>query len=178
MCIRDSYTRTTDANGVASLAINLRPGDYILTAYNPVNGEQKGVNITVKSLIVQNDLTKYYLNASRFQATIYNKDGSLAVNKNVTFNINGVFYIRTTDSNGVVSLAINLRPGDYILTAYNPVNGEQKGFNITVKSLIVQNDLTKYYLNASRFQATIYNKDGSLAAVSYTHLTLPTICSV
>ncbi len=64
----------------------------------------------MKSLIVQNDLTKYYLNASRFQATIYNKDGSLAVNKNVTFNINGVFYIRTTDSNGVVSLAINLRP--------------------------------------------------------------------
>ena len=44
------------------------------------------------------------------KATIYNKDGSLAVNKNVTFNINGVFYIRTTDSNGVVSLAINLRP--------------------------------------------------------------------
>ena len=44
--------------------------------------------------------------------TIYNKDGSLAVTKNVTFNINGVFYIRTTDSNGVVSLAINLRPGE------------------------------------------------------------------
>ena len=82
MCIRDSfYTRTTDAYGVARLAINLRPGDYILTAYNLVNGEQKGVNRTVKSLIVQNDLTKYYLNASRFQATIYNKDGSLAVNK-------------------------------------------------------------------------------------------------
>ena len=54
---------------------------YILTAYNPVTGEEKGFNITVKSLIVQSDLTKYYLNASRFEATVYNKDGSLAVNR-------------------------------------------------------------------------------------------------
>ncbi len=55
---------------------------------------------------MQNDLTKYYLNASRFEATVYNKDGSLAVNKNVTFNINGVFYTKTTDKNGVASLGI------------------------------------------------------------------------
>ena len=104
------YTKKTDKDGVADLGIMLRPGEYILTAYNPVTGEEKGFNITVKSLIVQSDLTKYYLNASKFQATIYDKNGSLAVGKNVTFNINGVFYTKTTDSNGVVSLAINLRP--------------------------------------------------------------------
>lgn len=62
--------------------IMLRPGTYILTAYNPVTGEQQGFSITVKSLIVQNDLTKYYMNESKFQATIYDKNGSLAVNKN------------------------------------------------------------------------------------------------
>ena len=110
------YTKKTDKDGVADLGIMLRPGEYILTAYNPVTGEEKGFNITVKSLIVQSDLTKYYLNASKFQATIYDKNGSLAVGKNVTFNINGVFYTKTTDSNGVVSLAINLRPGEYIIT--------------------------------------------------------------
>ncbi len=74
------------------MSINLNPGKYVITAINLVTGEQSGNNITVKSLIVQNDLTKYYLNASRFQTTIYNKDGSLAANKEVTFNINGVFY--------------------------------------------------------------------------------------
>ncbi len=79
------------------MAINLRPGEYVLTAYNPVTGEQQGFNITVKSLIVTQDLTKYYMNASSFQATIYDKNGSLAVGKNVTFNINGVFYTRTAD---------------------------------------------------------------------------------
>jgi len=153
------YTRTTDANGVASLAINLRPGDYILTAYNPVNGEQKGFNITVKSLIVQNDLTKYYLNASRFQATIYNKDGSLAVNKNVTFNINGVFYIRTTDSNGVVSLAINLRPGDYIITTI--FDGLDIGNKVTVLPTLVTKDLNMKYLDGSNFTAQVLDGKGT-----------------
>ena len=153
------YTRTTDSNGVASLAINLRPGDYILTAYNPVNGEQKGVNITVKSLIVQNDLTKYYLNASRFQATIYNKDGSLAVNKNVTFNINGVFYIRTTDSNGVVSLAINLRPGDYIITTI--FDGLDIGNKVTVLPTLVTKDLNMKYLDGSNFTAQVLDGKGT-----------------
>ena len=156
------YTRTTDANGVASLAINLRPGDYILTAYNPVNGEQKGFNITVKSLIVQNDLTKYYLNASRFQATIYNKDGSLAVNKNVTFNINGVFYIRTTDSNGVVSLAINLRPGDYIITTI--FDGLDIGNKVTVLPTLVTKDLNMKYLDGSNFTAQTLDSQGKALA--------------
>ena len=64
---------------------------------------------------MQNDLTKYYSNASKFQATIYNKDGSLAVGKNITFNINGVFYTKTTDSNGVASLGIALRPKTILL---------------------------------------------------------------
>ena len=153
------YTRTTDAYGVASLAINLRPGDYILTAYNPVNGEQKGVTITVKSLIVQNDLTKYYLNASRFQATIYNKDGSLAVNKNVTFNINGVFYIRTTDSNGVVSLAINLRPGDYIITTI--FDGLDIGNKVTVLPTLVTKDLNMKYMDGSNFTAQVLDGKGT-----------------
>ena len=156
------YTRTTDANGVASLAINLRPGDYILTAYNPVNGEQKGVNITVKSLIVQNDLTKYYLNASRFQATIYNKDGSLAVNKNVTFNINGVFYIRTTDAYGVVSLAINLRPGDYIITTI--FDGLDIGNKVTVLPTLVTKDLNMKYMDGSNFTAQTLDSQGKALA--------------
>ena len=156
------YTRTTDAYGVASLAINLRPGDYILTAYNPVNGEQKGFNITVKSLIVQNDLTKYYLNASRFQATIYNKDGSLAVNKNVTFNINGVFYIRTTDSNGVVSLAINLRPDDYIITTI--FDGLDIGNKVTVLPTLVTKDLNMKYLDGSNFTAQTLDSQGKALA--------------
>ena len=137
------YTKKTDKDGVADLGIMLRPGEYILTAYNPVTGEEKGFNITVKSLIVQSDLTKYYLNNSKFQATIYDKNGSLAVGKNVTFNINGVFYTKITDSNGVVSLAINLRPGEYIITTM--YEGLAVGNNIVVLPTLVTRDLNMSY---------------------------------
>ena len=140
------------------MAINLRPGDYILTAYNPVNGEQQGFNITVKSLIIQNDLTKYYMNTSKFQATIYDKNGSLAVNKNVTFNINGVFYTRTTDSNGLVSLNINLRPGEYIVTTI--YDGLDIGNNIVVLPTLVTHDLNMAYGDGSKFTAQTLDGQG------------------
>ncbi len=152
------YTKKTDKDGVADLGIMLRPGEYILTAYNPVTGEEKGFNITVKSLIVQSDLTKYYLNASKFQATIYDKNGSLAVGKNVTFNINGVFYTKTTDSNGVVSLAIKLRPGEYIITTM--YEGLAVGNNIVVLPTLVTRDLNMTYGDGSNFTAQTLDGQG------------------
>ena len=152
------YTKKTDKDGVADLGIMLRPGEYILTAYNPVTGEEKGFNITVKSLIVQSDLTKYYLNNSKFQATIYDKNGSLAVGKNVTFNINGVFYTKTTDSNGVVSLAINLRPGEYIITTM--YEGLAVGNNIVVLPTLVTRDLNMTYGDGSNFTAQTLDGQG------------------
>ena len=152
------YTKKTDKDGVADLGIMLRPGEYILTAYNPVTGEEKGFNITVKSLIVQSDLTKYYLNASKFQATIYDKNGSLAVGKNVTFNINGVFYTKTTDSNGVVSLTINLRPGEYIITTL--YEGLAVGNNIVVLPTLVTRDLNMTYGDGSNFTAQTLDGQG------------------
>ena len=152
------YTKKTDKDGVADLGIMLRPGEYILTAYNPVTGEEKGFNITVKSLIVQCDLTKYYLNASKFQATIYDKNGSLAVGKNVTFNINGVFYTKTTDSNGVVSLAINLRLGEYIITTM--YEGLAVGNNIVVLPTLVTRDLNMTYGDGSNFTAQTLDGQG------------------
>ena len=153
------YTRITDNDGVAKLNIRLRPGSYILTAYNNVTGEEKGFDITVKSLIVANDLTKYYLNATRFEATIYNKNGTLAINKNVTFNINGVFYTRQTNENGVVGLNINLRPGNYIITTM--FDGLAIGNNINVLPTLVTNNLSMKYLDGSKFTAQTLDGQGN-----------------
>lgn len=150
------YTRQTNENGVARLNINLRPDVYILTAINSVTGENKGFNITVKSLIESNDLTKYYRNDSNFEVKIYNKDGTLAINKEVTFNINGVFYQKTTDSNGIARLGIALRPGNYIITTI--VDGLDIGNNINVLPTLVTSDLSMKYLDGSNF--TVQTLDG------------------
>ena len=161
------YAKTTDANGTASIGLNLDSNVYPVTV--TYNGSafyskiSKNITVTINSSIIADDLVKMYQNATRFYAKFIGSDGKVLANTQVRFNIHGVFYTKTTNNDGVADLGIMLRPGTYILTAYNPVTGEQQGFNITVKSLIVQNDLTKYYMNASKFQATIYDKNGSLA---------------
>ena len=162
-----TYAKTTDANGTASMGLNLDSNIYQATV--TYNGSafyskiSKNITVTINSSIIADDLVKMYQNATRFNAKFMGSDGKVLANTQVKFNIHGVLYTKTTNNDGVADLGIMLRPGTYILTAYNPVTGEQQGFNITVKSLIVQNDLTKYYMNASKFQATIYDKNGSLA---------------
>lgn len=162
-----TYNRTTDADGIASMAINLIPGNYNVTVYykgsDKYNNVSKNVNITIISTIYAENLVKMFQNGTQFFANFTDIDGKPLANTNVTFNINGVFYTRETNANGTARLNINLEPGKYILTVINPANDEQKGFNITVKSLVEANDLIKYYKNASAFEAKIYDKNGVLA---------------
>ena len=157
-----TYNRTTNANGTASLAINLEYGVYnAVVSYD----ENTTVNatVTVKSSIIGDNLVKMWMNDTQFYATFLGKGATPLANTDVTFNINGVFYTRTTNANGTARLNINLDPGNYTLTAYNPFSGEQRGFNVLVKPLIDTTDLTKYYINASKFEAKIWDKNGSVA---------------
>ncbi|MBQ9025806.1 MAG: adhesin, partial [Methanobrevibacter sp.] len=106
--------RTTDASGVATLNINLSPGTDIITAqygYSVVSNK-----ITVLTIIQSSDISMKYKDGTAFKARILNDVGKVSPGVNVTFNINGVFYIRTTDASGVAGLNINLLPGEYIIT--------------------------------------------------------------
>ncbi|WP_407381570.1 beta strand repeat-containing protein [Methanobrevibacter sp.] len=117
------YTRKTNENGTAKLNINLNPGTYILTASNPKTTELYSNTITVLSYLSAQDLSMSYKDGSKFNATLLDSQGNLLAGENITFNINGVFYTRTTNSQGVASLNINLLPGNYIITSsYNGLN--------------------------------------------------------
>ncbi len=163
-----TYTKTTDEKGVVSLGLSLDSGIYTVTVnfkgllnYTPITRQAK---VTIEPTVKGLDVVKMFRNNTQYYAIFTDSQGNPLKNKDIQFNINGVFYTKTTNDKGIAMMGINLNPGKYVITAINLVTGEQSGNNITVKSLIVQNDLTKYYLNASRFQTTIYNKDGSLAA--------------
>ena len=97
--------------------INLNPGKYIISAVNTINGEIHSNNIEVLPLIVANDLTKKYGTSDPFRAKILDNYGNSVVKQSVNFNINGVFYQRVSDENGIVKLNINLIPGKYIITS-------------------------------------------------------------
>ena len=151
------YTRQTNANGTARLNINLNPGNYTLTAYNPFSGEQRGFNVLVKPLIDTTDLTKYYINASKFEAKIWDKNKSVATNKPVT-NINGVFYTKTADANGIVKLAITLRPGDYIITSM--YEGLSIGNKVKVLPTLETSDLSMTQDDGSVFKVRTLDGQG------------------
>ena len=94
------------------------------------------------STISGNDIEKYYKNDTQYYATFVNATGGPLANESVSFNINGVFYTCTTNENGTARLDINLNPGNYIITARNPINGEFHSNNIGVLPTIFGNDLT------------------------------------
>lgn len=154
------YTRKTNGSGIASLNINLNPGQYIITATNPVTNEMHSNKIFISSVIVENrDLTKYYRNGSQYSIRLLDKQGN-PVGKGVSalFNINGVFYNRNSDENGYVKLNINLNPGDYIITA--EYNGYKVSNNIKVLPVLVGSDLTKQFLDLTPFSVKLVDGKG------------------
>ena len=134
------YKKQTDDNGMARLNINLRPGAYILTAMHP-DALMYGSNITVLSTILANDVVKFFRNGTQYCAKFLDGCGSSLVNASVVFNINGVFYKKQTDDNGMARLNINLFPGEYILTAIH-LNGEEKANIIKVLTTISAEDIS------------------------------------
>ena len=112
------YTRVTDENGTAGLGIRLNPKSYVITAYNPATGEERANNITVMPTLVTKDLSMKYLDGSNFTALTLDGQGKPLANQNVSFNVNGVFYHKVTNKDGIASLGIRLMSGEYIITSY------------------------------------------------------------
>ncbi len=117
-------------NSTSKLNINLDPGTYTITTYY---GLLKNTNtITVlPTLVENNDLVKFYKNDSQYTVKVLNPEGkNIGAGKVVTFNINGVFYTRQTNDEGIAKLNINLQPGDYIITA------EYEGCRVSNKIIV------------------------------------------
>lgn len=117
------YTKITDNNGMASMAINLNSGEYRVTS--EYGGAKTYSTVNVKDTVIANDFSKIYKNGTQYYGTFVDSQGNLIRNRNVEININGILYIRKTNDLGVACMNINLNPGEYILTATNPLSGEQ-----------------------------------------------------
>ncbi|MBR0271295.1 MAG: Ig-like domain repeat protein [Methanobrevibacter sp.] len=162
---RVNYTRTTDTDGKASIAINLLPGKYLSNIYflgtNKYSSSSKQINVEVLPTISGDDLTKYYRNDSQYYATFLDGMGNPLSFADVTFNINGVFYTRQSNEDGVARLNINLAKGDYIITAYNPNDGFAHSNSIKVLPTVNGSDLVKIYRDSHQYWATFRDSRGN-----------------
>ena len=159
-----NYTRMTNGEGIASMGINLVPGEYKISSFFAGTSRYASSSTTnvikVLSTIYGEDIEKYCRNDTQFHVTLVNGQGNPLINTSAVFNINGVFYERKTDENGTASLNINLNPGEYIITTGNTVNGETSANNITVLSTIDSHDVVKYYKNGTQYYAKFLNNVG------------------
>ena len=128
------YTRTTNDKGIATFQINLEPGTYILTM--EYKGCRVSNTVTVKPVLTASDLTKQFGDLTPFSAKLVDGHGLPAVAKTITFNINGVFYNRTTDLLGIARLNINLLPGVYIITSLYGENNAITSNKVTITSIL------------------------------------------
>ena len=163
-----TYNKTTDDDGIASLAINLYGGNYSADVEVPDYGISKTVDVIVKSNIYAEDVVKVFRNGTQYNALFLDGNGNNLSNTNVSFNINGIIYNRTTNASGWATLNINLGKGSYIVTATNPITGYMKSNNITVISKLQTSDLTKYFRNDTQFVVRAVADDGSYAGAGET----------
>jgi len=155
------YDRKISGNeGLAKLNINLEQGEYIITAMNTVTGENAANKITVIPKLIENrDITKYYRNGTQYTVKVIGDDGkAVGAGVTVTFNINGVFYTRTTNESGIVKLNLNLQPGDYVITA-EYMNCKVSN-NVKVLPVLFASDMSMKYRDGSKFTAKLVDGEG------------------
>ena len=157
-----TYNRTSNEQGIAKMTINLAPGNYtIKTTFNGTTVEN---SIEVLPTLIAENLVKYFRNASQFYIGLIDGAGNPVSGVNITMNINGVLYHRVTNENGTAKLNINLAPGEYILTATDPLTGLQMSYNITVLPTLIAEDLKMKYLDGSKFETKLVDGQGKAIA--------------
>ena len=115
-----AYTVKTNGNGVASLAVNLKPGTYKVIAQDPVTGYQVTNNFKILSTISASDISKVYSDGRKFTAKFLKSTGKVLAKKTIRFKINGKTYRVKTNANGVASLSLKtLKKGTYKIISYN-----------------------------------------------------------
>ncbi len=154
-----NYTRTSNDNGIATFNVNLVPGNFSITTY--YNNTSVTSSITVLSTLIAQDLVKYYRNASQFYISLVDGQGNPLPNKNITMNINGVFYTRLTNENGTAKLNINLPNGTYILTAVDPVTDLKRSYNITVLPVLTGEDIYMKYKDGTIYTVKLVDGHGN-----------------
>lgn len=148
-----TYQRTTNAKGVASLAIGLRQGVYPITVSyageTNINKASASTKITVtekmpKVLTRANDVVYEHITLGKFKVKLTNARGGVLSNLSVTFTVNSKSYVKKTDSNGIATLDIKLRQGSYSIKVSSSstkyYTSVSKTFTIKVKSSDTRNN--------------------------------------
>lgn len=159
-----SYTKRTNANGVASLAINLKPGTYKVVSTDPLTGYKLTTTFKILSTISASSIKKVAGDKKKFTAKFLKSNGKALANKYVKIKLKGKTYKVKTDSNGKASLSLkNLKKGTYKVVCYN-TDGISKTFTVKVYNKVSTKFTTSPYTflksDSKKIKVTLLNSLG------------------
>ena len=133
-----SYTRATNNEGIASLNINLNPGDYNILTY-AVDAVNSTIHIDKCATRMEGtDINKTFSEKVAYQCAVYDVNNN-RVPGVVNITVNGKTYPRTPDAEGLYKLNINLNPGTYTIKAEFSEDSIHESCSV-VNKIIVKND--------------------------------------
>ena len=167
------YIRITNADGVASLPINLLQGNYTIrsTYVSPDSSYFHSFNSKIEVLpnIVTDDLVKYCGN-KYFLVKLLKSDGTPLSYSKLSFTINGKTYGWTSDSQGKARYNnLKLSPGTYTITTRNLVDNTYRVDTIKVLPTITGGNIKKYFNNGTKYTVKLLKPDGT--PLQYSKLT-------
>ena len=129
-----TYSRRTNETGDANLTINLNVGNYTVDLYysgsNGYSSSRSKVNITVIPVPVRiESLSADIPLNGTYYVRVVNNNGNPVNSAALVFTIRNRTYYRYTDSDGVASLTIRLRQGNYNMDV-RPANDNYIGNNL------------------------------------------------
>ena len=113
-----TYTKTTNSNGVASLTINLLGTKYPVvcsfagTSAYSASSLSLTLNVNKRPTTLKANSNSIY-RGNEFSVTLKDNNGKALSSQKVGITIDGKTYNKTTNSNGVASLTINLAGSKY-----------------------------------------------------------------
>ena len=127
-----TYTRTTDASGVASIPIMLPVGKYSVTCTNKaetnINSKSVSTTITVKerasTSLTWKSGTSFYQGVQTYKVLLKDASNNVLSGKTVKLTVNSKTYTATTDSNGIATFSVNVGVGNYTVSYSFPATGD------------------------------------------------------
>lgn len=127
-----SYTKKTNGRGVASLAVNLKPGTYKIVSTDPITGYKLTTTFKILSTITGSNIKQVEGENKKFSVKFYNGNGKALANKYVKLKLKGKIHKVKTNKNGIASLSLKkLKKGKYNVVCYNN-DGLSKTYKIEI----------------------------------------------
>ncbi|WP_405269733.1 hypothetical protein, partial [Methanobrevibacter sp.] len=173
----NAYRYHTDANGVASAPIKLKPGTYTYVISFAGNSIYAAANIT-KTLTVEkgtpnleaSNVTVEYKNGN-LTARLTDADGNAIVVATVKFTNGASTYRYHTDADGVATAPINVKPGEYDYTIgfdgnslYGAVNTTAKVVVNKIDAVLTADNISMTFKDGTNYTARLTDTNGNAIA--------------